>query len=199
MKNGLLIWNVVLTVVVGYLLFSQVNKKISKSVAARHDANDSSGRSSFRIAYFEMDSLESNFEMVKDVKAEINKEDEKYSTELSKLDQLYNKQYNEYAQSAKTQQDVENAQNNLRLLSDKLKEQKQDLDQKYQNFVMRQNLSVKKTIQDFLLDYNKEKNYSYIVSYEQGLFYYRDTAYDITADLIKGLNEDYKKVKGKKD
>ena len=32
-----------------------------------------------------------------------------------------------------------------------------------------------------------------IISYEPGLFYYKDTAYNITEDLVKGLNEKYKK------
>jgi outer membrane protein len=98
-------------------------------------------------------------------------------------------------QTVKTQADLEAAQQDLKILSDKLKGQKQELDQEYQDFVMRRNLTVKKKIEDFLAEYNKTKNYSYIVSYEQGLFYYKDTAYNITNDLIKGLNELYKDKK----
>lgn len=202
MKNGLLIWNIVLTAATAYLLFLALNKKGSdpvNKVKSSNSTDRSVPASDFRIAYFEMDSVESNFNMVKDVKAEITKKDEEYSNELSKLDLTYNRKYNEYAQSAKSQQDVENAQNELRVLSEKLKNKKQELDQEYQNFVMRQNLSVKKKIQDFLSEFNKTRNYSYIVSYEQGLFYYKDTAYDITAELIKGLNEEYVKSKAKKD
>jgi len=44
---------------------------------------------------------------------------------------------------------------------------------------MRLNLGVKKAIEDFLAEYNKTRNYSYIVSYEQGLFYFKDTADNI--------------------
>ena len=47
-------------------------------------------------------------------------------------------------------------------------------------------------IEDFLKEYNKDKRYTYIVSYEQGLFYYKDSSYNVTADVIKGLNERYK-------
>jgi len=43
-----------------------------------------------------------------------------------------------------------------------------------------------------LQEYNKSHSYTYIVSYEQGLFYYKDSVNNITADLIKGLNERYK-------
>jgi outer membrane protein len=198
MKNGLLIWNVALTVIAGYLLLLSFNKKAGKPVTANTITTDTSGCATFRIAYFEMDSIESNFDMVRDVKAEINKKEEEYSNQVSQLDWTYNRQYNEYAKNAKTREELEAAQGELKALSDKLKDKKTELDQDYQNFVTRQNLSIKKKIQDFLLEYNKTKNYSYIVSYEQGLFYYKDTAYNITEDVIRGLNEEYKKEKSKK-
>jgi len=198
MKNGLLVWNIVLTLIAGYLLFSHLNnnKKTGASLTDKTAVRDTpAASSSFRIAFFEMDSVENNFDMVKDVKAEINKKDEEYNQSLSKLDQIYRNSYNEYMQKAKTQAEVDEAQNNLRVLSDKLKTQKQELDQQYQDFVTRRNLNVKKKIEDFLTEYNKAKSYSYIMAYEPGLFYFKDTAYNITSDLIRGLNEEYKKVK----
>lgn len=200
MKYGLLVWNVVLTAVAGYLVYSNFSKKSDKPSVVKHvEENGQKAIAPFRIAYFEMDSVEAHFDMVKDVKAEIGKKDEEYTNQLSRIDMTYNNEYNKLANSAKSQQEVEAAQNQLRVLSENLRTQKQEIDQKYQNFVMLQNLNVKKKIEEFLAEYNKERNYSYIVSYEQGLFYYRDTAYNITADLIKGLNESYKKNKSKKD
>jgi len=195
MKNGLLVWNVVLTLVAGYLLVTQFTKKGGDKLANRRSTSDTTMHSPFRIAYFEMDSIENNFEMVKDVKAEISTKEEEYNNKLTQLDWTYRNKYNEYNQNAKTQADVEAAQNALRSLSESLKNQKQDLDQKYQDFVMRNNLKIKSAIETFLQKYNKTKDYTYIVVYEQGLFYYKDTAYNITDDVIKGLNEEYKPVK----
>jgi len=60
---------------------------------------------------------------------------------------------------------------------------------------MRSQLNLKKAIEEFISEYNKEKQYTYIVSYEQGLFYYKDTVFNITADLVKGLNQQYKAKK----
>lgn len=200
MKNGLLVWNIVLTLLVGYLLFAQLNKK-----GAVVNNNKSAGKDSgavntgFRIAYFEMDSIENHFSMVKDIKAEIAKKDEEYSNSLTQLDATYRNKIQEYQQKEKSgtmvQADYEKAQIDLRQLEDRLKNRKQELDQQYQDFVMRKNLGVKKKIEDFLTEYNKTKGYSYIVVYEQGLFYYKDSAYNITADVIKGLNEQYKNTK----
>lgn len=196
MKNGLLIWNIILSVVAALLLFLQFSSKKRNSDKKNIPVNDSTISPRFRMAYFEMDSIEANFNLVKDVKTEISAKDNEYNSSLNKLDQTYRNKYEEYASKASmTEEEREAASNVLNQLSESLKNQKQDLDQKYQDFVMRKNLEVKKKIEDYLKVYNKEKNYSYIMSYEQGLFYYKDTAYNITADLVKGLNEYYKPVK----
>jgi outer membrane protein len=199
MKNGLLAWNLVLTIIAGYLLISHFSKKSDKvdsttKVSTKDHSRDSS---SFRIAYFEMDSIESNLDMVKAVKAEIAKKDEEYNNGLGQLDYTYQKRLQEYQakSSTMTQADYEKAQADVRQLEQSLKGQKQELDQKYQAFVMQRNLSVKKKIEDFLARYNKDGKYSYIVAYEQGLFYYKDTSYNITNDVIRGLNLEYKNEK----
>src|SRR2546421_659305 len=54
---------------------------------------------------------------------------------------------------------------------------------------------VKSRIEEFLKEYNKSKGYSYIFSNEPGFIYYRDTMFNITKDLVKGLNEQYLKKK----
>lgn len=196
MKNGLLIWNVVLSLVAAYLLFLQFGPKKGGLGAGKKPGKDVTGGNPFRMAYFEMDSVEANFNIVKDVKAEINAKDIDYNNSLSRLDQAYRDKYNEYAsKSSMTQEETDAAQNVLKQLGESLKTQKQELDQKYQDFVMRKNLDVKKKIEDYLKVYNMDKNYSYIISYEQGLFYFKDTAYNITADVIKGLNEYYNQLK----
>ena len=196
MKNGLLVINALLVIAVGYLLFKQFGPKKQGSITTKYAAHDSAtSNCDFRIAYFEMDSIEANFNMVKDVKAEIGIKDEEYNRNLGVLDQTYRNRYNDYMQKGMSQTESEAAQMDLKKLSDQLKDQKQVLDQKYQDFVMRRNLDIKKKIEEFLAVYNQSKMYSYIVSYEQGLFYYKDTAYNITNDVIKGLNELYKAKK----
>ncbi len=195
MKNGMLVLNVILVLAVGYLLFTHLTAKKEKSSVTHASSNSPAAGNSFRIAYFEMDSIEANFNMVKDVKTEINAKDEEYNRNLGQLDQTYRNKYNEYMQKGMSQTESEAAQMDLKRLGEQLKDQKQILDQKYQDFVMRRNMDIKKKIEEFLVGYNKQKNYSYIVSYEQGLFYYKDTAFNITADVIRGLNEMYKPKK----
>jgi outer membrane protein len=59
---------------------------------------------------------------------------------------------------------------------------------------------LKKNIDDFLVKYNKEKKYSYIFSYSSGLnvLFYKDSATNITDEIVAGLNEEYNKTKKSK-
>ena len=52
---------------------------------------------------------------------------------------------------------------------------------------------VKKKIEAFIVKYNKDKQFAYVFSSNADLMYYKDTTYDITADIVKGLNAEYKK------
>ena len=70
---------------------------------------------------------------------------------------------------------------------------KQMMNQELQNESFKRLQEVKKKIEDFLKDYNKDKGLSYIMTNSPDLIYLKDTVYNITGDLIIGLNSQYKK------
>src|SRR5258706_3503839 len=192
MKNGLVIWNAVLTILCAYLLFTHFNSGRTTGSTVRGFPKDSPvSNSPFRIAYIEMDSIENNYQFVKDVQAEIDKKEREYNSDLAQLEGTFRKKYDGYQQQSgsMSKDDIEKARLDLGQLENQLKERKTELDQSYQEFVMRRKLSLKTDIQDFLKEYNQSKNYTYIIVYDQDLLYYRDTAYNITHDVIKGLNQ----------
>lgn len=195
MKKGLIFWNVALSLGVAVLLYLQ----FSGGNQQRFAAKKTEPAGPFRMAYFEMDSVAANFELVKDLKSEMQKKEEIINSEMQKMADNLQRKYDYYQQQANTglmnEKQSEVAGQEMRALDDQLKNRKQALDAEYGDFVMRRQNEIKSKIEAFLAEYNKEHQYSYIVSYEQGLFYYKDTAYNITADLIKGLNEKYKKDK----
>jgi outer membrane protein len=199
MKNGLLIWNAVLTLTTGYLLVTHFTAK-KNSVPSTNSSlkNPAVVNSPFRIAYIEMDSIENNYQLVKDVQAEIDRKEKEYNNDLAQLDATFRKKYDGYQQqsASMSKDDIERARMDLGQLENQLKEKKLELDQNYQEFVTRRKLSLKTDIRDFLKEYNQSRNYTYIIVYEQDLYYYRDTAYNITHDVIKGLNERYRNKKG---
>jgi outer membrane protein len=197
MNRGLLILNVVLLVAIAilfYLHFADKKKPVIKSTRQKSVAAEVP--KDFRIAYFEMDSIENSFSMVKDVKKDLSKEEERMNNEMASLKKSYSNKIAEFQKQAQTgmsQVQSENANREVLQLQESIRGRQQELDAKYQDLYMRKMRDVKSKIEDFLKTYNTEKRYSYILAYEPGLFYYRDTAYNITKDVIIGLNDLYKK------
>lgn len=199
MKNASLILNVVLLVAVAVLFYLHFSdKKIVEPTRVASSSNASTGKvpaGDFRIAYFEMDSLNNSFAMVKDVKTELSKEEEKVNNELARMQKTYNDRFTQYQSQAQnmSSQESENANRDIVQMQQKFAAAKQQMEMRLQDLSMRKMQEVKNKVEDFLKEYNKSKGYTYILAYEPGFMFYRDSGYDITADLVKGLNEKYKK------
>jgi len=191
MTRGLIILNVVLLVLVGvlfYLHFSSKNNNGSNKVAG---VKTEGAATPFRIAYFEMDSVTNNFAMVKDVKNELSRREQDMTNDLARMEKDLMNKAKEYQSQPLSQVESEVATNDMRERQRRYEMQKGKYDQEYQDLYMNKMVEVRTKIEEFLKEYNKEKTYTYIFSYEPGFIYYRDTMYNITADLIKGLNAKY--------
>lgn len=199
MKNGLLIFNIVLLLLIGvlfYLHFSGPSRKDAPVKTAGVTATNTPASS--RMAYFIMDSIENSFSMVKDIKSELSRQEDAINNELSRMERDYRNKVSQYqaqAQAGMNQTQSELAQRDMMQTQQAMQGRKQELEQKYQDYQMRKSKEVRTTIEDFLKEYNKAGTYSYIVSDEPGLFYFKDTAANITADVIAGLNARYPKKK----
>lgn len=150
-----------------------------------------------KIAYFESDSIENNYGFVKEVKDSLEFKSQQKQIELNGLKKDYFaklQNLQKYAQSmsqaeaAQLQQEVITAEKNYGM-----KEQQFAAEMQEESY--RRMTEVKKKIEEFLAVYNKGKKYDYIFSNSTDLIFYKDPANDITADIIKGLNEAYKNKK----
>lgn len=195
MKNVLIAINAVLLIAVGvlYYLYFSKNNKPSVSVKSSSAATPKTGECS--IAYFELDSLTSSLSIIKDVNAELSKEEDKINGELRRLQKMYNDKISEYQKQAQSMSQIESerANKDILQLQETIRGKQQEMDQKYQDLQMRKKQEIKTKIEDYLKEYNKTRGYSYILAYEPGIIFYRDTMYNITGDLVKGLNDQYKK------
>lgn len=199
MKNGILIWNVVLTLVAGYLLISKFSGHSAGGSKGKAIKDSLGAQGPFRMAYFEMDSVAANFELVKEVKAELAKKENDINAELDRRTKDFQQRYSVLQNKAQagnmSQAELDAASAEIKKIDDDIKARRQQLDQEYNQLMASRQNDIKTKIENYLREYNKTKNFSYIISYEQGLFYFKDTAFNITADVIKGLNSFYKPVK----
>jgi len=193
MKNAAIILNAVLLVAVGilfYLHFSSKKEAPKKDVPQR--VVTTGGDTSFKIAYFEWDSMTNHFHLFKQMQEELNNKEEAIGREESKMRQQLQDKFNYYnAKTDMSQAESEAATQDLKQLEAQLGNRMQRMKQDFQAEQMQKNNDIKSKIEDYLKDYNKTKGFSYIMIYEPTLIFYRDSAYNITPDLIVGLNERY--------
>jgi outer membrane protein len=81
------------------------------------------------------------------------------------------------------------AQQELQQTEESIKNRKSKLEQEYNDFYMRRQNDIKSKIEAFIKEYNKDGKYTYVVSDDPGLFYFKDARYNITKDVIEGLNK----------
>jgi len=193
MKNFTLGLNIVLALAVAVLFYLHFSSK--KTVSTVSNSTAVSG--GFRIAYFEMDSIQNQFEYFKDVRSTLNSKDQELGRELASMENNFRNKYQDLQKVGSTlsQAEVANRQQELVEMDKNLKSRKQLMDQEMQDETVKKLQDVKKKIENYLKDYNKDKGYSYIFAGSPDLIYYKDSAYNITADMLKGLNELYKKKK----
>src|SRR5688500_16138560 len=98
MKNGLLIWNSILTLAVVFLLVKQLGsgKKTTTNTGNISSENTFKNDGQFRIAYFEMDSVAAHFDLVKDLKTELGSKEEAINSEMARLSKNLQEKYNYY-------------------------------------------------------------------------------------------------------
>ncbi|MDB5191786.1 MAG: hypothetical protein JWQ96_1349 [Segetibacter sp.] len=196
-KNVSLAFNVVLLILIGvlfYLHFSGSPKKGSAPTLAS-SSKASSDPSTFNIAYFEMDSIENNYDYLKEIKNQLKTREQGMTNELSGLKKRYFDKVNRFQQEAQTMTQERQGMMQQELMNEQkmIQNKEQGMGAEFQEESYKKMQDVNKRIEDYLKEYNKEKGYSYILAYQPGTIYYKDPRYDITTEVLKGLNESYKK------
>ena len=200
MKQLSLILSIIATGLAGTLLF--LYTKDHHSVPQPHPAaavpvNGNGSASTFAIAYFDMDSLETNYQYFKDAMSRLKSKEDASNTELATMERTYQKKIAEWQQkgNAMSQAEAEAANREYQQMQQQYVAKKQELEQKMESLKRDETTKVRKRLEDFLKDYNKDRKFNYIFSYAPEFMFYRDTIYNITPDLIKGLNDLYKDKK----
>jgi outer membrane protein len=201
MNKGLLALNIILLVAVGVIFVLFFGKKKGESFS-RTSTSDSSthSSSSYKIAYFDMDSVENNFAYWKDLQVELNKKEDSITREWNRM-MLNLQQRAEQFEKTKmtmTQEQFERAQNQLMQLDATYKTERQKMDQAYQGFLVSRQQEILAMIREFFKEYNKKNEYAMIIANEPGLIFYKDTTYNITSDLLAGLDKIYRERKKNK-
>jgi outer membrane protein len=194
MKNISTLLNILalaLIAVLFYLHFSSRNEPKKLSNESRPVQKPAGG---VTIAYFDMDSVENNLEYVKDAMEKFKAKEQQMHTQLNSLRNSYQKRIAEWQQKGANMSQSENemAQREYQQMNEKFQTKQKELEMELQDLQMKSAQEVNKKIEDYLKVYNRDKGFSYIMTSQPGFIYYKDSVYNITSDVIAGLNADYK-------
>lgn len=153
--------------------------------------------SGFRIAYFETDSIQSQFEYFKEVSSELDAKNQANAKALGDMKSTFSAKYQELQKVANqlSQAELASKQQELMQMEKTFQGKEKMMSDEMQDETFRKLQDVKKKIEDYLKEYNKDKGYAFILSSSADLMYLKDSSYNITQDVVKGLNALYKKKK----
>lgn len=177
------------------LMFAQCSENKANDTANATPA--AGGSVNMKIAYVEIDSLLTKYRFCNDLNEMMIKKEENIRTTLNeKAKELDNEmrefnrklENNGFASRERAEQEnlrISQKQRDLQQLQEKLTNELQAENQK-------NNLQLRDSINSFLKIYNKTKGYSLIIS-NSGLdnLLYADPAYNITQEIVDGLNARY--------
>jgi len=178
----------------GLLMSCQGNKAGNSAPAASSAANSGTpAAGSFKIAYVDLDSLEAHFEYFKEKRGLLEQKQQQMDNQLKGKARALQSEYADLQRRASTltQEQGEAAQRSLMSKQQQLEEEAQNLRASYTEQETKFNEELQKRLDDFLKSYNADKRFAYIFSYRSTAsnILYKDPAYDVTPDVIKGMND----------
>lgn len=150
-----------------------------------------------KIAYVEVDSLMSQYQFCKDHNLLLNQKGENAQKTLAEKQRTLQNHANalqkKYESNGFTTRDeLERAQNALAREQQDLAELEQRLMNELGNEQAQLTLEMRDSIQAFLKTYNKGKKFDYILSRSGDNILLANPKYDITKEVVAGLNKRYK-------
>lgn len=199
MKQLSLVLSVVAILLSGFLIVKQFPGKTKSDSPAVVTENSTNTKQDFKIAYFDIDSLQNKYQFFKDALGELKVKEEAMNNELSALERSYQKKISEWQKKGAqmSQSEADAVQREYGQMQQNYQQRRLTLEQQLETLKMDYKKNIKNKIEIYLKDFNKDNKYSYIISYEPELMFYKDTTYNITSQLIEGLNAEYKKKEKK--
>ena len=192
MKNANQIVQIILGLAVAVLFYLHFSGKSGQNAM---ESSVAVPAGNFKVAYFEGDSLQNQFEYYKEVQLQLQAKANENQRQIGQMRTILANKYQELQKLSQMLSQTEMAGKQQEFLQQEKAFQGKEkmLADEFQEEQIKKLQDVKKKIEEFLKVYNQQKGYSMILNNYPDLIYYKDPAYDITADLVQGLNNMYKK------
>lgn len=185
---------------IGVIALFGLRMSEKKTTGAKQPANkeqlaDTKGR----IAYVNIDTLEAQYEYLKSKKGDFEERKKSMSGELERSQKQFQQDYVAAERKAQagtlTEAEYETTAKRLQQMKQSLEAREAALTEQLMKEQDEFNKDLQQRLDAFLEEYNQDKNFDYILSYSKalGFIMLANDQLDITADVVDGMNELYKK------
>ncbi len=199
--QSILLWVIAAAVAVLYVLHFSGGKKATepKAGVVVKDSAGSELPQHIKVAYIDLDTVQKYYEFFKLKNEELEREKSRYDNQIQgDLNKLERDRVDFLKRgNAITQVDAEKFQQEYQTRYQQIGQRQQSLQGQHLENQAKAIDDIQKRINEYLKEYNKTGKYNFIFSTQEGnpTLYYKDTAFNITPEVIKGLNEAYKQTK----
>jgi outer membrane protein len=170
---------------------SACNNKSTGTAATNTNAGAASGK----IAYVNIDSLQTKYTAYKTASDALAAEQSKLEAELQQSIQKFQSEAAAFQQKQQTgsfssESEAKSMQQRLGQMQQSIESRRQNAGEQLQKKQLAFSDQYQKYIDDYVAIYNKDNKYDFILYYSKaGQILYANKALDITDDFVKGLNE----------
>lgn len=201
MKNISLILNAILFLLVGVLFYLQFSNKNKSGVTQQVIKTDGKSIKVPQIAYIDIDSLQTNYEFFKKGIKDLEAAQAASESELNRKAAAFQTEYQKFIEKVQsqniTQEEGAAMEEKLAYKKQEIEMRSQQLDEQFAQKSQKFDEEFKQKVVDYLIKYNADGRYSYILPYVRSAIniMYVDKSYNITDEIIKGMNDEYASAK----
>jgi outer membrane protein len=152
-----------------------------------------------KIVFVDSDSLLNQYEYFKELQKKMETKGKAADADLKAKGQAFQRDLQQYQSQANslTGEQRAAAEERLARKQQELQAYQQNAGAAFQNEQAKEQEALYNKVADYLKGYAKEKGYKMVLKYQKGMgdILFADESLDVTKEVIKGLNEAYKKEK----
>jgi len=189
LKNASLALNIILIIAVAFLYYKVYNGTQASAPAV---AINGSGMPSNAIVFINSDTLLADYKFFNQLKDGLEKKQDSIDTYLKQQGKALEHEVQVYQSRGASMSPEERAKEEERLMGKQqgLMDLKQSMVEQLQNEESDMNDSIHSNLTRYLKEYNKDKNFLYILGYQRGSgILLANDSLDITREILDGLNK----------
>jgi len=177
------------------------NNQAGKTTSKAGNDSTATTATSGQIVYVNSDSLLANYEYFKDMQTKLQEKAKKTQAELQAKGNAFQREVADYQKNAATMtaDQRKNTEERLARKQEELGKFNQNANQSFANDEAQEQEKLYNKVSDFLKAHAKEKGYKFVLTYSKGNpgVLFADESLEITQEVVKGLNDAYKKEEKK--